>query len=223
LQAGGHRFDPGHVHQPPENQLLKRALFCEFSDFWNLGTITISSALQRPFGRPKVVTQIPIYKDRVGLARPRTLVLLTPYYASRGLAGFDLAHCGHLYGKFPENLRLEPADRISGAGEFAGVAYRVRRNSRSPRSRHSTRDFQQSARCGRHSAARGDDYGVDRGSDRPMDRPLSCMNHNTWPRSGQRETRLRNENGNNITNSEGDTALAQVLELAAAGQRRRCL
>ena len=86
LQAGGHRFDPGHVHQPPENQLLKRAPFCDFSDFWNLGTITISRTLQKPFGRPKVVTQNPIYKDRVGLARPRTLVLLTPYSASRGSA-----------------------------------------------------------------------------------------------------------------------------------------
>ena len=86
LQAGGHRFDPGYVHQPPENQLLKRALFCDFSDFWNLGTITISRALQKPFRRPTVVTHNPIYKDRLGLACPSTLVSLTPYSASRGSA-----------------------------------------------------------------------------------------------------------------------------------------
>jgi hypothetical protein len=82
LQAGGQGFDPGHVHQPPENQLLKTGLFCDFSDFWNLGTITISRALQKPFRCPKVATQIPIYKDRVGLARPRTFVSLTPYSTS---------------------------------------------------------------------------------------------------------------------------------------------
>ena len=83
LQAGGHRFDPGHVHQPPENQLLKAALFCDFTNFGNLGTITISRALQKPLRRPTVVTPIPIYKDRVGLAHPRKLVSLTPYSMSR--------------------------------------------------------------------------------------------------------------------------------------------
>src|SRR3984957_11847303 len=80
LQAGGHRFDPGHVHQPPENQFLKRA---PFSDFWNLGTITISRTPQKLYGGPRVLTQIPIYKDRVGLACPRTLASLTPCSATK--------------------------------------------------------------------------------------------------------------------------------------------
>jgi hypothetical protein len=83
LQAGGHRFEPGHVHQPPENQSLKTELFYGFSDFWNLGTITISRALQKPFRRPNLTTQIPIYKDRVGLAHSPALVSLTPYYSSK--------------------------------------------------------------------------------------------------------------------------------------------
>src|SRR5277367_3831876 len=40
-------------------------------DFWNLGTITISRVLQERPSCPSVVTSIPIYKDGVGLVRPR--------------------------------------------------------------------------------------------------------------------------------------------------------
>jgi hypothetical protein len=61
LRAGGHRFDPGHVHQLLGTQSLKKALFCNFRIFWNLGTVTIPRALQKPSSRPSGSSFIPTY------------------------------------------------------------------------------------------------------------------------------------------------------------------